>query len=96
MFHNLINYQSTKTLLQGSSSRLTDESNALEKVSDELRVVEKTLAVLLNSTKEENGKPGYWAGVVQTINKVFFIFYVTVASLFLVVIFIIWNHAADE
>ncbi|KAF1373666.1 hypothetical protein PFLUV_G00241320 [Perca fluviatilis] len=80
---------------EGNSSQLTDESNALEKVSDELREVEKTLLLLLNSRKED-GKPGYWTRVAKTINKVFFIFYVTVTSLFLVVIFLIWNYAPDE
>ncbi|XP_028424343.1 5-hydroxytryptamine receptor 3A-like [Perca flavescens] len=80
---------------EGNSSQLTDESNALEKVSDELREVEKTLLLLLNSRKED-GKPGYWTRVTKTINKVFFISYVTMASLFLVVIFLIWNYAPDE
>ncbi|XP_028424342.1 5-hydroxytryptamine receptor 3A-like [Perca flavescens] len=80
---------------EGNSSQLTDESNALEKVSDELREVEKTLLLLLNSRKED-GKPGYWTRVTKTINKVFFISYVTMASLFLVVIFLKWNHASDE
>ncbi|XP_031171639.1 5-hydroxytryptamine receptor 3A-like [Sander lucioperca] len=80
---------------EGNSSQLTDESNALEKVSNELREVEKTLVLILNSRKED-GKPGYWTRVTKTINKVFFIFYVTVASLFLVVIFSKWNHASDE
>ncbi|XP_034715363.1 5-hydroxytryptamine receptor 3A-like [Etheostoma cragini] len=80
---------------EGNSSQLTDESNALEKVSDELREVEKALFLLLNN-KNEDGKPGYWTRVAKTINKVFFFFYVTVASLFLLVIFLIWNHAQDE
>ncbi|TDG97855.1 hypothetical protein EPR50_G00212000 [Perca flavescens] len=80
---------------KGNSSQLTDESSALEKVSDELREVEKTLLLLLNSRKED-GKPGYWTRVTKTINKVFFIFYVAVTSLFLVVIFLLWNYAPDE
>ncbi|XP_028424341.1 5-hydroxytryptamine receptor 3A [Perca flavescens] len=80
---------------EGNSSQLTDESSALEKVSDELREVEKTLLLLLNSRKED-GKPGYWTRVTKTINKVFFIFYVAVTSLFLVVIFLLWNYAPDE
>ncbi|XP_038592498.1 5-hydroxytryptamine receptor 3A-like [Micropterus salmoides] len=79
---------------EDNSSKLT-ESNSLKKVSDDLTEVEKTLTVLLNSRKEE-GKPGYWTGVANRINKVFFIFYVTVASLFLACIFITWIYAADE
>ncbi|XP_037611649.1 5-hydroxytryptamine receptor 3A-like isoform X1 [Sebastes umbrosus] len=76
---------------EGTSSQLTEESNVLEKVSDELREVEKTLILLLSSRK-----PGYWTRVAKTINKVFFISYVTVAVLFLTVIFSIWIHADDK
>ncbi|XP_037611750.1 5-hydroxytryptamine receptor 3A-like [Sebastes umbrosus] len=76
---------------EGTSSQLTEESNVLEKVSDELREVEKTLILLLSSRK-----PGYWTRVAKTINKVFFISYVTVAVLFLTVIFSIWIHADDR
>ncbi|XP_059181176.1 5-hydroxytryptamine receptor 3A-like [Centropristis striata] len=51
---------------EGSSSELTEESIALEKVSDEL----KEVIQLLNS-REEAGKLGYWTRVAKTINKVF-------------------------
>ncbi|XP_059179974.1 5-hydroxytryptamine receptor 3A-like [Centropristis striata] len=71
---------------EGNSSELTEESVALEKVSDEL----KEVIQLLNS-REEAGKLGYWTRVAKTINKVFFISYVTVAIVFLVVIFSLWN-----
>ncbi|XP_049916744.1 5-hydroxytryptamine receptor 3A-like [Epinephelus moara] len=80
---------------EGSSSQLTEESNTLEKVSDELRAVEKTLT-LVRKCRMEKGKPGYWTRVAKTINKVFFIFYITVASVFLVAIFSIWSYAEDE
>ncbi|XP_045925748.1 5-hydroxytryptamine receptor 3A-like [Micropterus dolomieu] len=80
---------------EGSSSKLMEDSHALEKLSDDLRQVEKTLTVLLNSRKEE-GKPGYWTRVAKIINKVFLFVYVTVASLFLVCIFLKWIYAADE
>ncbi|XP_042363255.1 5-hydroxytryptamine receptor 3A-like [Plectropomus leopardus] len=79
---------------EGSSSHLTEESHALEKVSDELREMIKTLVPLLDSRKEE--KPGYWTKVTKIINKCFFIFYATAASLFLIVIFSVWSTAADE
>ncbi|XP_038592496.1 5-hydroxytryptamine receptor 3A-like [Micropterus salmoides] len=45
-----------------SNSKLT-ESYSLEKVSDDLREVKKTLTVLLNSRIEE-AKPGYWTRVI--------------------------------
>lgn len=92
MFHNLVKYQVIKPLLQGSSSQLTEESRVLEKVSDELREVEKTLSLVLNSRKEERREKE----MVKRANTVFYYFFVTVASLFLVVIFLMWNNAADE
>ncbi|XP_067432266.1 5-hydroxytryptamine receptor 3A-like isoform X2 [Thunnus thynnus] len=77
-------------LLKVSSSQLTEESHAFEKLSDDLREVVKTLALLLNSSKEEV-KPGYWTRMAKTINRVFFIFYIIAASLFLVIMFFKWN-----
>lgn len=91
----LVNYQSTKSFLQGNSRQLVEESSGLEKILYEMKEVEKTLNLLLNSRKEE-GKPGYWTRMTKTINKVFFICYVTVACLFLVVIFTMWINAQDE
>ncbi|XP_059181174.1 5-hydroxytryptamine receptor 3A-like [Centropristis striata] len=71
---------------EGSSRELTEESVALEKLSDEM----KEVIQLLNS-REEAGKIGYWTRVAKTINKVFVILYVTVAIVFLVVMFSLWN-----
>ncbi|XP_031698660.1 neuronal acetylcholine receptor subunit beta-3-like, partial [Anarrhichthys ocellatus] len=59
-----------------NSSQPTEEFNALEKISDELKEMEKTLTQVLHSTKEE-GKPGYWTRVAKIVNIVFFFFYVT-------------------
>lgn len=95
VFHNFINYLFTKPNLQDSSSKLTEDSHSLEKLSDDLMKVEKTLTVLLNSRKDE-GKPGYWTRVAKRINKVFIIVYVTVVGLFLSCISLTWYHAADE
>lgn len=67
-----------------------EEYHALEKLSDELRNVEKTLSLLLNNRKEEE-KPGYWTTVAMRLNKIFFIFYVTMIGLFLAFIFLKWN-----
>ncbi|XP_077959924.1 5-hydroxytryptamine receptor 3A-like [Gasterosteus aculeatus] len=80
---------------EGNSRQLVEESSGLEKILYEMKEVEKTLNLLLNSRKEE-GKPGYWTRMTKTINKVFFICYVTVACLFLVVIFTMWINAQDE
>ncbi|KAM9336930.1 5-hydroxytryptamine receptor 3A-like [Symphorus nematophorus] len=62
---------------EGNSSKMMEEYQALQKLSDELREMEKTLSLLLSSRKEEE-KPGYWTRVAKRVNKVFFIFYVTV------------------
>ncbi|XP_070783550.1 5-hydroxytryptamine receptor 3A-like [Enoplosus armatus] len=78
-----------------SSSQLTEESHDSEKLPDDLREVIKILTELLNNRKEE-GKPGYWTRVAKTINKVFFISYITVACLFLVTVFSAWTFAHDE
>ncbi|KAK2820596.1 hypothetical protein Q5P01_023555 [Channa striata] len=77
---------------EDNSTKLREEYHALEKLSDELKAIEKTLALLLNSRKEEE-KPGYWTRLAKRLNKVFFIFYVTMVSLFLVFIFLKWNIA---
>ncbi|KAI3365101.1 hypothetical protein L3Q82_010211 [Scortum barcoo] len=62
---------------EGSSSKLTDEYSALEKLSDELRKIEETLSLLLSNRKEKE-KPRYWTRVAQRFNRVFFIVYVIV------------------
>lgn len=64
----------------------------LEKLSDELRELEKTLSRLLSSTREE--KPGgYWAKLAKKVNRIFFIFYVTTVVVFLAVVYAKWNEA---
>ncbi|XP_068439547.1 5-hydroxytryptamine receptor 3A-like [Clinocottus analis] len=77
---------------ESNGGKLIEEYHAMEKLSDELREVEKTLSLLLNNRKEEE-KPGYWTRVAKKVNKYFFIFYVTVICLFLIVIFFQWNNA---
>ncbi|XP_070708499.1 5-hydroxytryptamine receptor 3A-like [Pempheris klunzingeri] len=77
---------------EGNSGKLIEEYHALEKLSDELREMEKTLSLLLGNMKEKE-KPAYWTRVAKRVNRVFFIFYVTVVFLFLVFIFIKWNDA---
>ncbi|XP_041672075.1 5-hydroxytryptamine receptor 3A-like [Cheilinus undulatus] len=75
---------------EGSSSKLIDECHALEKLSEELQEIQKTLYLLLENKKKEE-KPGYWSRVAERFNRVFFICYVTVVILFLTVIFSKWN-----
>ncbi|KAK9530145.1 hypothetical protein VZT92_011669 [Zoarces viviparus] len=76
---------------EDNSSQPTEEFNALEKISGELKEIEKTLTQVLHSTKEE-GKPGYWTRVAKIVNVVFFFFYVTAVSVLLSVLFILWNE----
>ncbi|KAF0025649.1 hypothetical protein F2P81_022530 [Scophthalmus maximus] len=75
---------------QTSGSQLTEESQGLEKLSEDLRVAVKTLRLLLNS-RTEDGKPGYWARKTKIINKCFFVCYAVAASLFLLLLFLNWN-----
>ncbi|XP_071319503.1 5-hydroxytryptamine receptor 3A-like isoform X2 [Trachinotus anak] len=75
-----------------NSNKLMEEHHTLEKVSDELKEVEKTLTLLLSSRKEES-RSCHWTRVAKRVNRVFFIFYVTVVSVFLIFIFIKWSNA---
>ncbi|KAK9530153.1 hypothetical protein VZT92_011675 [Zoarces viviparus] len=76
---------------EDNSSQPTEEFNAFEKISGELKEIEKTLTQVPNSMKEE-GKPGYWTRVAKIVNVVFFFFYVTAASVLLSGLFILWNE----
>ncbi|XP_038551093.1 5-hydroxytryptamine receptor 3A-like [Micropterus salmoides] len=77
---------------ESNSPKSTEGCHALERLSDELRGMEKTLTLLLSDTKEEE-KAGYWTRVAKRVNIVFFIFYVIVVSLFLTFVFLKWNNA---
>ncbi|KAL3967954.1 NLR family CARD domain-containing protein 3 [Sarotherodon galilaeus] len=72
------------------ASTSKEHHHALERLSDELREIEKTLTRLLNY-KREKDKPGYWTIVAKRVNKVFFVFYITVVTLFLSLIFSNWK-----
>ncbi|XP_040885393.1 5-hydroxytryptamine receptor 3A-like [Toxotes jaculatrix] len=79
---------------EGSSRRLMEEFSALEKFSDELREAMKIMTLLLNDRKE-GGKPGYWTRMTKKINRLFFIFYVISATMFLLFLFLTWIDAKD-
>ncbi|KAJ4940841.1 hypothetical protein JOQ06_027133 [Pogonophryne albipinna] len=49
---------------EGNSRKVIEEYHALEKLSDELREMQKTLSLLLSNTKEV-AKPGYWTRVAK-------------------------------
>ncbi|XP_029312564.1 5-hydroxytryptamine receptor 3A-like [Cottoperca gobio] len=51
---------------EGNSSKLIEEYHGLDKLSDELKEMEKTLFLLLSNTKEEE-KPGYWTRVAKKV-----------------------------
>ncbi|KAL3967959.1 receptor-type tyrosine-protein phosphatase U [Sarotherodon galilaeus] len=76
---------------KGSSSKLTEVSFALEKVSDELRETGKTITLL-----SSNGKSGYWTRIAKKINKVFTIFYLTAVAVFLAIMFFLWCSGEHE
>ncbi|XP_071319504.1 5-hydroxytryptamine receptor 3A-like [Trachinotus anak] len=72
-------------------NKLMEEHHTLEKVPDELKEVEKTLTLLLSGRKEES-KPGYWTRVAKRVDRVFFIFYLTLVGVFLSFIFSKWRN----
>lgn len=77
-----------------SGKVMEEEEQALEKLSEELLGIKKTLSQILDE-QEEEAKTGYWIRVVKRVNKVFFIFYVTVVTVFLIVIYLKWNDVLD-
>ncbi|XP_017290046.1 5-hydroxytryptamine receptor 3A isoform X2 [Kryptolebias marmoratus] len=64
----------------------------LERLSEELRAMEKTITLLF---KDKEEKPGYWFRVAKKVDKVFLIFYVMVIVAFLVVMFFEWKSAEE-
>ena len=76
-----------KSLFQGSSSQLMEESN-----DSKLGELVKPPFLLLSSKKEEAKPAGYWKRVCKRINTVFFIFYIIAASVFLVYMAVCWNE----
>lgn len=71
-----------------------EEEQVLEKLSEELLGIKKTLSRILDEQEEEK-KAGYWTRVAKRVNKAFFIFYVTVLTVFLIVIYLKWNDVLD-
>lgn len=71
-------------------------SRTLEKVSDDLRTMEKTISLFGHSGRKEGRKLIYWIRVTKRINKVFFVCYVTATVVFLIVIFKLWLTEDDE
>ncbi|XP_032429582.1 5-hydroxytryptamine receptor 3A-like [Xiphophorus hellerii] len=73
------------------SSKLLGECYTLERLSDELRAMQKMLTLLFKSNKDEETS-GYWNRVATRVDKAFFFFYVLVVILFLVFIFLEWQR----
>ncbi|XP_074524749.1 5-hydroxytryptamine receptor 3A-like [Halichoeres trimaculatus] len=74
---------------EGSSSQLTNETHDSQNMTDELREVLKTVALLLSSREEEK-QPGYWTRMTKKLNRIYFIFYITTATVFLGSVFLVW------
>nr|XP_061787660.1 5-hydroxytryptamine receptor 3A-like [Nerophis lumbriciformis] len=75
-------------LLGARESRSGMLCQTLEKLSDELKAMERTLRLLHGGQKEELG---YWSRLARRINRIFFILYVTLVILFLTLLFIAWT-----
>lgn len=88
------NYKSPEPHLQTNNDKVMEEEQALEKLSEELLGIKKMLSHILDEQGEET-KAGYWTRVAKRVNKAFFIFYVTVVTVFLIVIYLKWNDVLD-
>ncbi|XP_028332540.1 5-hydroxytryptamine receptor 3A-like isoform X2 [Gouania willdenowi] len=73
------------------SNKVAEEYLVLERLSDELKEIQRALSLLLRSRMEED-EPGFWAKMAEKINRVFLIIYVSVVCLFLVLVFSNWNN----
>lgn len=83
----MIRFQLNKYLLQENASQLMEMSFAVEKVSDELEDMKKTITLL---GCKNDLKIGYWTRLSVKISKGFGTCYIVVASIFLLVIFCEW------
>ncbi|XP_023287059.1 5-hydroxytryptamine receptor 3A-like [Seriola lalandi dorsalis] len=88
--HDVSADETPTELLKVSSSQLSDVSQGFDKLSDDVREVVRTLNLILHNRKKEGKPAGYWARKTKTINKIFFIFYATACTLFLVCMFSNW------
>ncbi|XP_037836871.1 5-hydroxytryptamine receptor 3B-like [Kryptolebias marmoratus] len=78
---------------RGARSSKLKESSTLESVLDELEDV-KNMMTLLRDGKEEE-QEGYWTKMAKRINKIFMMFYFPAVTVFLIVIFSMWNSNYD-
>ncbi|XP_074526271.1 5-hydroxytryptamine receptor 3A-like [Halichoeres trimaculatus] len=76
---------------ESSSSLLTKEIHDSDNLGDELKEVLKTVVLLLNSRKEEK-EPRYWTRMTKKLNRIYFIFYLITAIVFLGSVFSVWLH----
>lgn len=80
--------------LQISGGKVMEELQILEKLTKELRAIDRTLSLVLDGREDET-KPGYWTRVARRLNQAFFVFYVLVVTLFLIIIYLKWIDALD-
>ncbi|XP_012720795.2 5-hydroxytryptamine receptor 3A [Fundulus heteroclitus] len=83
--------ESLPSAKEDRSSKVLGDCYTLERLSDELKAMEKTLTLLFKSKKEEETS-GYWNRVALRVDKVFFLFYLIVVFVFLILIFIEWQN----
>nr|XP_057923058.1 5-hydroxytryptamine receptor 3A-like isoform X1 [Doryrhamphus excisus] len=72
------------------------QSWTVEQLSEETREVMNALTLLLGKRMDEGKKSGYWTRVTLQMNRIFFIFYIMAASLFLAIICFLWKSNQDE
>ncbi|XP_013862420.1 5-hydroxytryptamine receptor 3A [Austrofundulus limnaeus] len=79
---------------EDNSGKRLDDFITLERLSEELRAMEKTMTQLFKDKKEE--KSGYWSRVATKVDRVFLIFYIALIVAFLAVMFFEWNGTEEE
>lgn len=80
--------------LQINCGKVMEELQILDKLTKELRAIDRTMSLVLDG-REEATKPRYWTRVAKRLNMAFFVFYVTVVIVFLIFIYLKWIDALD-
>ncbi|XP_055005942.1 5-hydroxytryptamine receptor 3A-like [Boleophthalmus pectinirostris] len=80
-------FHQNSTHVSSPGSKPAEENASLEKILDELKLVERSL-VRLKGPHEE---PGWWTQLAKKINKVFFVVYVAMVGVFLTYTYIEWQ-----
>ncbi|XP_074538488.1 5-hydroxytryptamine receptor 3A-like [Halichoeres trimaculatus] len=76
---------------EGSSSQLTQGIQDFESLRGELSEISQKMSLLLSSRKEEK-EPSYWTRMTKKLNRIYFVVYLSAASVFLGSVFSVWLY----